>query len=106
MIKSLYTDYFQKSKIFLYPALGIARGTSVTPIETYTSWTGHYDHKDYKLIVTYHLRSDKDFMMFEKAKLLGNPYFMDFYESTDDKGIYVFDYSEFESDWEYYLEGK
>ena len=61
MIKSLYTDYFQKSRIFLYPALVIPRGTSVTPTETYTSWTGHYDHKDCKFIATYHLRSDKEF---------------------------------------------
>jgi hypothetical protein len=43
VIKSLYKDYFQKSRVFLYPALEIKRGGSVTPVETYISWKNNYN---------------------------------------------------------------
>ena len=49
-IKSLITDYVQKSRIFLYPQLRIRRGVSVTPIETYMCWPGKYSIKDSVLI--------------------------------------------------------
>lgn len=106
MIKSLYNEYFQKSRIFLYPALIIPRGTSVTPLETYVSWTGHYEKEDHKLICVYHLRSDSEFKAFEKIKLFGNPHFYDFYEADDDKGIYVFDYQELKEDWAKFIDGQ
>ena len=43
---ALYTKYFQKSMIFLYPILGIKRGTSVTPLQTYFKWEGRYTAED------------------------------------------------------------
>mgnify|MGYP006982848022 CR=1 FL=1 len=55
-LTSLYRDYFQKSRVFLYPILEIKRGVSVTPIETYISWDGHYKTEDRKFIVLYHLK--------------------------------------------------
>jgi hypothetical protein len=106
MIKSLYNEYFQKSRVFLYPALNIPRGVSVTPIETYLSWDGRYIEKDLKLTVVYHLRSDKEFVAFEKTKLFKNPMFSDFYETEDSKGVYVFDYEPFAEDWSLFLDGK
>ena len=42
-IQSLYRDYIQKSKLFLYPLLDIKRGVSVTPTETYMAWKGKYE---------------------------------------------------------------
>jgi len=106
MIKSVYYEYFQKSRVFLYPALRIAKGGSVTPISTYTSWTGHFSHGDMKLMCTYHIRDDKEFKAFEKAKLLGNPMFEDFYLLEDDTGMYIFDFTEFAEDWTLFLEGR
>lgn len=106
MIASLYNEYSQKSKLFLYPLLKIRKGVSVTPIGTYTSWVGHYDHTDYKFMCTYHLRDDKEFYLFEKSKLLKNPLFSDFYHLNEDKGMYVFDYSDLSKDWDKYLKGK
>lgn len=67
MIKSLYEGYFQKSGVFLFPILGISKGSSVTPIGIYTSLKGHYDHGDCKLITSYYLRDDQDFRVFEKT---------------------------------------
>lgn len=106
MIKSLYSDYFQKSKTFLYPLLLIPRGTSVTPISTHVSWEGHYDVTDYKFIAVYHLRSDQEFKAFEKSKLLNNLLFHEFYESSDNTGVYVFDYQDYKEDFDKFIHGK
>jgi len=106
MIKSLYRDYVQKSRIFLYPALDIKRGVSVTPIETYMSWHGHYTPGDAKLICLYHLRNDEDFRLFEKNKLLGNKLFHEFKQVADNKGVYVFDFGVYKEDFNYFLKGK
>lgn len=106
VITSLYKDYFQKSRIFLYPILEIKRGASVTPIETYVSWTGHYSKDDMKLICLYHLREDAEFLQFEKERLYKSKYFFDFKQVEDNKGVYVFDFSSHESDWKNIINGK
>jgi len=105
-IKSLYRDYFQKSRVFLYPALEIKRGVSVTPVQTYVSWKGLYKPEDMKLICLYDIRDDDDFMRFERTKLVGNRLFHDFIEVDEHQGVYVFDYSCYRDDWECFLTGK
>jgi hypothetical protein len=106
VIKSLYKEYFQKSTVFLYPALGIKRGVSVTPLDNYIAWEGHYLPEDCKLCCLYHLRSDEDFRTFEKVKLLGNKLFHDFKQVEENKGVYVFDFSKSKADWDNFLKGK
>lgn len=106
MIKSLYPGYFQKSGVFLFPILQIPRGGSVTPICIYTALKDKYDHSDYRLIVTYPTRTDAEFRVFEKTKLLGNRYFEDYLETDKDTGVYIFDLSEYKTDWDFYLQGK
>lgn len=105
-ITSLYKDYFQKSKIFLFPVLNIKKGGSVTPIETYTSWTNNYDFDDCKLMCVYHLRNDDEFRMFEKAKLIGNKYFHDFKQIENNNGVYVFDLKSIYHEWRCFIKGK
>src|SRR5437868_3298459 len=106
MITSLYRDYFQKSKVFLYPILEIKRGVSVTPVQTFTAWQDQYPHDGAKLCAQYHLRDDQDFRAFEKAKLLGNPLFHDFKQVGENDGVYVFDFSKLQEDWNNFLRGK
>lgn len=89
----------------MYPALGIKRGVSVTPIETYVSWQGHYNPEDSKFVCLYHLRGDEDFRMFEKNKLLGNPLFHDFKQVEEGKGVYIFDFGQYKHDWNCFLRG-
>ena len=48
-IKSLIGTYIQKSRLFVYPMLGIRRGVSVTPVQTYLCWPNKYDITDNKL---------------------------------------------------------
>ena len=62
----------------MYPLLNIKRGSSVTPIETYMSWSEQFSIYDKKLICLYYLREDIEFKLFEKEKLLNNQLFYDF----------------------------
>jgi len=105
-IKKVNKMYFQKSKLFLYPVLGINKGQSISLIETYTGWKDHIESTDKKLLCLYHLRKDPEFVKFEKTKLLANKYFTDFIEFEEDKGLYVFDLQEYKDDWEHFLNGK
>ena len=105
-IKSLYREYFQKSRVFLYPALEIKKGSSVTPIQTYIGWKDNIKCEDKKLVCLYHLRNDKEYRAFEKTKLFGNKLFDDFKELEDNKGLYIFNFEQYGRDWEYILKGK
>lgn len=105
-IKSLYRDYFQKSRVFLYPALEIKRGVSVTPIQTYVAWEGRYTPEDRKFICLYHLRDDEEFVRFEKTKLTGNKLFHDFIQVDEDKAAYIFDFEGLKADWDAFIAGK
>lgn len=105
MIKELYIEYIQKSRIFLYPALDIKRGSSVTPIETFMSWKNYYNVEDNRLMCLYHIREDIDFKTFEKVKLLGNPKFEMFEYVEDSKGIYVFNLESIKSDYDNVISG-
>jgi hypothetical protein len=93
-IKKLYTKYAQKSKIFLYPLLEIKRGGSVTPIQTYMEWLDTYKVTDRKLLCLYYLRDDLEFKNFEKKVLLSHPKFENFFYISEDRGLYVFDFSD------------
>ena len=88
-ITSIRKSYIQKSKLFLYPLLGIKRGVSVTPVQTYMAWKDIYTVNDCKLIAVYHLRDDNQFKEFEENKLLGNAMFEEFFELDNDDAAYV-----------------
>jgi hypothetical protein len=105
-IKDLYRNYFQKSRIFLYPALDIKKGNSVTPIETYISWKGYVEQTDRRLICLYHLRNDVEYRTFEKSKLLKSSIFEDFREVEGGKGVYIFNYDMYSKDWQHFLNGE
>ena len=106
MNKYLHTKYAQKSRFFLYPLLGIKRGSSVVPIESYISLIGHVKPEDKKLVCLYHLRDDLEFRQFEKSKILNNPKFLDYHEVSDQKCVYIFDLSDEGNVWDCFLTGK
>jgi len=111
VIKSLYRRpngemYFQKSRVFLYPVLGVKKSGSVTPINTFVSWAeGGITQRDRKLICTFYLRNDKDYLQFEKQSLLKNELFHDFKEGPDGIGAYVFDFNKHAVDFDTFLKG-
>lgn len=103
---SLYNKYFQKSKIFLYPLLDIRRGSSVTPIQTYMSWSNYYEPEDMQLITTYHKRSDTDFLQFEKEILLKHTRLTDYVHLNSETIMLSFDFSDIAEDWNLLIAGK
>ena len=63
-MKKIYTDYFQKSKVFLYPLVGIKKGIRFVPTETYTDWD--QINSKYKLFCLYETPKDeKEKKMFD-----------------------------------------
>jgi hypothetical protein len=104
-LNSVYKKYFQKSKVFLYPLLGIKRGVSVVPKETYVAWDGHCNSEDMKLICVYDCRTDEEYKKFEKNVLLEHNRLSD-YIKVKSELILTFDFSDLNDDWFYFLDGK
>ena len=71
MIKSLYNKYFQKSKSFLYPLLGISKINSKNLVETYIQWEdGGISFNSKVLLCIYKNVKTKVFKEYEKETLL------------------------------------
>ena len=104
-IKDIYSGYFQKSKVFLYPVLGLKRG-SISPINTYFSWEENVTIEDIKLVCLHYLRDDDEFLNFEDKGLLGNSLYEDYKEVDHDKAVYIFNLSEHEKDFNHVIAGR
>ncbi len=104
MIDKIYSKYFQKSKSFLYPALGIKK-SAFGPENTYLSIDGLIPAEDMKLICVYkNVDSDK-FRKFEEQNITTNPLYVKKI-TVDDKNIYVFDMFIYKDDWLYFMLGR
>lgn len=106
VINALYGKYFQKSKIFLYPILGIKRGTSVIPEETYLSWNNQYNPEDMKLICLYKTRKDAEYKSFEANTLLKHTRLYDYIKINETTSVFIFDFYDLQNDWNKFLIGK
>lgn len=105
MIESLYSKYFQKSRSFLYPALGIKRTAHFSPSGTYVALEGLIEPEDMKLTCVYKEDKSAGFKAFEEQMLLTNPLFSQVL-SLHDYNMYVFDYQVYTDDWFTFLLGK
>lgn len=105
-IKKIHKDYFQKSRVFLYPALDIRKGSKIIPVQTYIAWEEVIQPSDRKLICLYKMQDTEEFRVFERAKLLNNKRFCDFMRTTDDQGLYVFSFEKDKGDFDKFLKGK
>ena len=105
MIEKLYGKYFQKSRAFLYPALGIKRNNQTRPTGTYLSFEGKIEPEDVKLICTFRNDPSEKFKLFEEQMLLSNPLFVEKIQIKD-YNVYVFDLEIYQSDYFNFLLGK
>lgn len=105
MIKNIYNKYFQKSKSFLYPALGIKKSSFFKPSNTYLAISGLFELEDIKFICIFDKEDSEGFKAFEQKMLLENPLFFEKIIG-DDYNIYVFDYEIYTSDWFNFIMGK
>jgi len=104
-VKSIYNKYFQKSKVFLYPLLGIKRGVKVIPSETYLAWNDSIKTEDMKLICLYHPDVD-DYSNYEAKMLINHSRLHDVIPIDENNKVYVFDFSDLKDDWNYFIDGK
>ena len=98
MIDSLYGKYFQKSRSFLYPALGIKRTSNFSPSGTYLAIDGLIEPEDMKLICTFKEDTSSGFKIFEEQMITTNPLYSQTI-SIQDYNLYLFDYETYANDW-------
>lgn len=106
VINSLYRDYFQKSKILLYPLLEIKKGTSVVPVDTYLCIPEYISSEDMKYICIYEKRDDAEYKNFEKFVLIKHSRLVDYKSLDENKEMFVFDFSDMKEDWMLFIQGK
>ena len=104
-IKSIYTKYFQKSKVFLYPLLGFKRGIKVVPSETYIAWDPYYIPEDMKLVCLYHPNNSNEYEKYEKEILLKHTRLSDIKEINKHNKLFIFDFSDLEDNWHHIING-
>lgn len=95
-IEEINKVYRQKSKLFLFPLLGIRRNTSsdgITAIQTFLQWEGKFTLKDKKLICVYPIWNNEEFANFEKLTLKENRLFESMFILNEHFAAYVFDFS-------------
>lgn len=105
-MRKLYKEYFQKSKVFLYPILGLERGISTVPSGTYIAWDKLIEPSDQKLITVYTCTDHQDYPDFKKNILLQHDFLIDIRVGENNEHIYVFDLLAIGSDYQYFLSGK
>lgn len=105
-VKSIYTKYFQKSKVFLYPLLGIKRGAKIIPSETYLAWNNTIKTEDMKLICLYHPANEEhDFKTYESKVLLKHNRLSDVQDIDKENKLFIFDFSDLKDDWVHFING-
>tara|TARA_R100000742_G_C4268270_1_gene86633 strand:+ start:646 stop:1221 length:576 start_codon:yes stop_codon:yes gene_type:complete len=102
----VYTDYFQKSKVFLYPLLRLKKGLSYVPIQTYVAWESVYSTEDCRFFCEYKTKRTKKFEKFGSEYLRTNPLFDDYIELEENKHLYIFDFTTMRSDFNRFIAGK
>ncbi len=105
-IQSIYNRYFQKSKVFLYPLLGLKRGNSVIPSETYLAWDPYYIPEDMKLVCLYHPNKSNEYENYEKKYLIKHTRLCDIKDIDKHAKLFIFDFSDLKDDWENFMNGK
>lgn len=105
-MRKLYKDYFQKSKVFLYPILGLQRGISTVPSGTYIAWEKLIEPADQKLIITYNCINHAEYPDFKKNVLLQHDFLIDIRIGENDEHIYVFDLLAIGVDYHSFLQGR
>lgn len=97
--------YTQKSKMFLFPLVGISKNASFSPANTYLYWDGHDGIDNYELIVHYnHIPNDQRYEIFEKQHILPNSKLVGCYR-VDDGTVYIFDLISYAKDVAHFLHG-
>ena len=102
----VYTDYFQKSKVFLYPLLKLRKGLKYVPIQTYICWEHVYTSGEYKLLCEYNAKSGKKFEEFCDRYLNSHELFEKELDINENKHVFIFNLTPHKNDFIRFLQGK
>lgn len=106
MITKAYSEYFQKSKVFLFPLLGLPKNATFIPECTYLSWKGVYTPRDRKLIIIYNCDDSPEWHDFAE-KLRKRTFFSNLQYGLDATVcVVVMDMNSFEKTYLSVLQGK
>jgi hypothetical protein len=105
MIDKLYGKYFQKSRSFLYPALGIKKSSAFNPTGTYICIDGMIEADEMKLVCAFKKDESAKFKDFEEQMLLSNPLFLEKID-VENTSLYIFSMEIYKADWFCFLLGK
>ncbi len=98
--------YRQKSKIFLWPLVGIERNVGFRPIKTYIrDLSKNVSENDYALVAPFFKDKSNNYGAFEERHLLSNECFLDFYE-THDELVYLFSLKKWKEGYKKVISGK
>ena len=102
----VYTDYFQKSKVFLYPLLELKKGLTYVPKQTYIAMEHMHSPEDYRLLCEYHVKMSENFDKFCNTYIKNHPRFDEYIDIGDNKHVFIFDFISFKNDFNKFLVGK
>jgi len=102
----VYTDYFQKSKVFLYPLLKLRKGLPFVPKETFVAWENVYSVEDCRFFCMYKAKYTNKFKKFVSDYLYTSPYFEDYIALDKSIHLFIFDFGVIKSDYNRFIAGK
>ena len=80
IVKQVYKKYFQKSKSFLLPVLGLKKDFKYSPIQSYMKWDEIYNLSDYNLILTYEKSDEPSWDKYLLNIIMSNRMFNEYYD--------------------------
>jgi len=99
-IEKPYNKYFQKSRSFLFPVLGIKKHHTYYPANIYMQWDDMFSIEDKMLILTYKKTEDSAWEKYLVETLMANKMFNDYHILQDSDLIAVsFDLKIIEEDY-------
>lgn len=106
VVKQVYKRYFQKSKSFLLPILGLKKDFKYAPIQSYMQWAGIYKLSDCNLILTYEKSDEPSWNKYLLNTIMANRMFNEYYDIDDETIAVSFDLYSISEDYQYVIDGK
>jgi hypothetical protein len=106
VVKQVYKRYFQKSKSFLLPILGLKKDFKYAPIQSYMQWAGIYKLSDCNLILTYEKSDEPSWNKYLLNTIMANRMFNEYYDIDAETIAVSFDLYSISEDYQYVIDGK
>jgi hypothetical protein len=103
---TIYKNYTQKSRMFLYSILGIPRGAIFIPVESFLSLKDIYQINDCRLICLYNQCNSDDFEIFSEQVIKKCKLFEKTIKISENECLFIFDFKQYKYDWNQIINGR